>query len=143
MDATARTQKISANRRRGEILVNIDRSPRILCLTLGALAELEDAFEVQNLSDLGTYFSNGKFTANDIVHIIGAGLCGGGNLYTDDDVRCMSIEGGAVGLAQVAAELLMVTFSAQEPHLQTETTPTSQALSEKSKSRNQSSKPHK
>jgi hypothetical protein len=104
MDGIA-PHKISANRRRGEVLVNIDSAPRILCLTLGALAELEDAFAVPNLSDLGSYFSNGKFTANDIVHIIGAGLRGGGNLYTDDDVRCMSIEGGAVGLAQAAADL--------------------------------------
>jgi hypothetical protein len=130
MDGIA-PHKISANRRRGEVLVNIDSAPRILCLTLGALAELEDAFAVPNLSDLGSYFSNGKFTANDIVHIIGAGLRGGGNLYTDDDVRCMSIEGGAVGLAQAAADLLVVTFAAQDPHLHADKTQNGQALSEK------------
>ena len=104
-------QKISPNRRRGEILINIDSNPRILCLTLGALAELEQAFNVNNLSELGAYFSNGKFGADDLVHIIGAGLRGGGNLYTDEDVRSLSIEGGAIGLAQIAADLLKITFS--------------------------------
>ena len=103
--------KLLPNRRRGEVLIKIDDTPKIMCLTLGALAELEDAFKVDNLSELGTYFSQGKFRADDLVHIIGAGLRGGGNLYTDEDVRCLSIEGGAVGLAQVAAELLRVTFS--------------------------------
>ncbi|MBO6918239.1 MAG: gene transfer agent family protein [Rhizobiaceae bacterium] len=103
--------KVYPNRRRGEVLINIDNSPRIMCLTLGALAELEEAFNVDNLSELGTCFSNGKFGADDLVHIIGAGLRGGGNLYTDEDVRCLSIEGGALGLAQIAAELLKITFS--------------------------------
>lgn len=107
-------QKVSPNRRRGEVLIHIDNTPRIMCLTLGALAELEDAFEVGNLSELGAHFSNGKFGADDLVHIIGAGLRGGGNLYTDEDVRCLSIEGGAIGLAQVAAELLKITFSGGE-----------------------------
>lgn len=105
------SQKVLPNRRRGEILMHIDGTPKIMCLTLGALAELEDAFNVENLSELGVYFSNGKFSADDLVHIIGAGLRGGGNLYTDEDVRCLSIEGGAVGLAQIAAELLKITFS--------------------------------
>lgn len=105
------SQKVLPNRRRGEILMHIDDTPKIMCLTLGALAELEDAFKVENLSELGIYFSNGKFSADDLVHIIGAGLRGGGNLYTDEDVRCLSIEGGAVGLAQIAAELLKITFS--------------------------------
>lgn len=99
------------NRRRGEVLITIDNTPRIMCLTLGALTELEDAFHVDNLSELGTYFSNGKFSADDLVHIIGAGLRGGGNLYTDEDIRSLSIEGGAIGLAQFAAELLKITFS--------------------------------
>lgn len=110
-NAKADNFKITANRRRGEILVSIDGVPRILCLTLGALAELEDAFNVDNLSELGAYFAAGKFSSDDLVSIIGAGLRGGGNLYSDEDVRCLSIEGGALGLAHIAADLLMITFS--------------------------------
>lgn len=112
MDGAIASRKITANRRRGEIVVEIDGHPRILCLTLGALAELEDAFEVSNLSELGNYFAKGKFSSEDLIRIIGAGLRGGGNLYTNEDVRCLSIEGGAVGLAKVASDLLTVTFSA-------------------------------
>ncbi|MEW7007764.1 gene transfer agent family protein [Lentilitoribacter sp. EG35] len=104
-------KRIVANRRRGEVVAVIDSAPRILCLTLGALAELEDAFNVSNLSDLGDYFSQGKFSSEDLVHIIGAGLRGGGNLYADEDVRCMSLDGGALGLAQIAADLLIATFN--------------------------------
>lgn len=104
-------RKLSANRRRGEIVARIDDAPRILCLTLGALAELEEAFNVSNLAELASYFSDGKFSANDLISIIGAGLRGGGNLYTDEDVRSMNIDGGAVGLADIAAQLLNASFS--------------------------------
>lgn len=113
MNAGQHTRKLSANRRRGEIVAHIDDAPRILCLTLGALAELEDAFEVSNLSELAAYFSDGKFSANDLISIIGAGLRGGGNLYSDDDVRAMTIDGGAFGLADIAAQLLTVSFSSE------------------------------
>lgn len=110
MKGRVERRKIVANRRRGEVVANIDDQPRILCLTLGALAELEDAFNVSNLSDLGDYFSQGKFSSEDLVHIIGAGLRGGGNLYADEDVRSMSLDGGALGLARIAADLLTATF---------------------------------
>lgn len=111
MNAQPKHRKLSANRRRGEVVAHIDGAPRILCLTLGSLAELEDAFELSNLSELARYFSNGKFSANDLIAIIGAGLRGGGNLYSDEDVRMMNIDGGAFGLADIAAELLSATFS--------------------------------
>jgi hypothetical protein len=38
-----------ANRHRGEIEAVLDGRPRTLCLTLGALAELEAAFGAQDL----------------------------------------------------------------------------------------------
>jgi len=118
-------EKIMANRRRGEVAVMIDGTPRILCLTLGALAELELAFKVENLSELGEHFASGQFSADDLVHILGAGLRGGGNLYTDEDVRCMTIEGGALGMAKTAAELLTVTFSDGKENLQNQQLPQS------------------
>ncbi|MFX8813193.1 GTA-gp10 family protein, partial [Acinetobacter baumannii] len=45
-----------ANVRRGEIEAVIDGRPRILCLTLGALAELEHAFGVYDLAGLSERF---------------------------------------------------------------------------------------
>jgi hypothetical protein len=61
-----------ANRHRGEIEAEIDGERRILCLTLGALAELETAFAADNLSGLAARFSGGTLKAADMIRIIGA-----------------------------------------------------------------------
>jgi hypothetical protein len=45
-----------ANRRRGEIEAVIDGERRILCLTLGALAELETALPRETSTDLRSGF---------------------------------------------------------------------------------------
>ncbi|MBD3838705.1 gene transfer agent family protein, partial [Brevundimonas sp.] len=75
-----------ANRRRGEVEAVIDGERRILCLTLGALAELETAFRAESLADLAGRFSGGKLKADDLIRIIGAGLRGGGNRFSDEEV---------------------------------------------------------
>ena len=85
---TGRTGR--ANRRRGEIEAMFDGERRILCLTLGALAELETAFAIDNLNELAARFSRGGLSARDIIRILGAGLRGGGNLYSDEDVAGMT-----------------------------------------------------
>lgn len=103
-----------ANRRRGEIEAVFDGERRILCLTLGALAELETAFEVDNLDDLARRFSRGGISARDIIRILGAGLRGGGNLYGDEDVAGMMTEDGLEGSARTVAALLSATFGSGE-----------------------------
>ncbi|SOC35604.1 tail tube GTA-gp10-like protein [Rhizobium subbaraonis] len=100
-----------ANRRRGEIEAVLDGERRILCLTLGALAELETAFAIDSLNELAARFSRGAIGAHDIIRIVGAGLRGGGNLYSDEDVAAMTAEGGIQGFARIVAELLSVTFA--------------------------------
>jgi len=97
-----------ANRRRGEIEAVVDGERRILCLTLGALAELETAFAADDLTDLAGRFSAGRLKAGDMIRIIGAGLRGGGNLYSDQDVAEASVEGGIAG---IVGELLIATFA--------------------------------
>jgi len=99
-----------ANRHRGEISANFDDREFCLCLTLGALAELETAFEVADISALAERFSSGKLTANEMIKIIGAGLRGAGNTFDDDDVRSMQIQDGVLGFARVVSELLTATF---------------------------------
>ena len=99
-----------ANRRRGEVSAVIDGEARILCLTLGALAELEQAFAVDNLADLAARFSSGRLSAADMIRILGAGLRGGGNLFTDEDVAEATVEDGVAGMARVVADLLRVAF---------------------------------
>ncbi|CAN7644157.1 gene transfer agent family protein [Rhizobium sp. LjRoot30] len=103
-----------ANRHRGEVEAVIDGERRILCLTLGALAELETAFAADDLGALGARFANGRLRAADMIRIIGAGLRGGGNVFSDEDVAGAGIEGGITGSATIVRDLLAATFLGSE-----------------------------
>ena len=98
------------NRKRGEIVANLGGKDRCLCLTLGALAKLESAFAVDDLTALGARFSSGRLSARDLMTIIHAGLEGGGHTFTIDDVAEMQADGGIAGYATIVSELLTVTF---------------------------------
>lgn len=102
-----------ANRRRGEIEAVLDGEPRVLVLTLGALAELEAAFGAGDLSALAARFAQGRLSARDAVRIIGAGLRAAGTEISDDAVAAMRTEGAAAGFARIVAELLAVTFGSE------------------------------
>ncbi|MCB1447688.1 MAG: gene transfer agent family protein [Rhizobiaceae bacterium] len=104
-----------ANRQRGEIEAVIDGERRILCMTLGALAELETAFGVDNVADLAGRFSGGKIGARDVLAIVAAGLRGGGNVVADADLDDMRVEGGIAGAMRLAARLLESAFAPEEP----------------------------
>ena len=95
---------------RGEIEAVIGGETRMLCLTLGALAELESRLQAGDLVGLAERFSGGRVSARDLTAILGAGLRGGGNAITDDDLARFSIEGGLKGAAEIAARLLKATF---------------------------------
>src|SRR4051812_39281404 len=95
-----------ANARRGGICAVFEGEERVLCLTLGALAELEARLGAGDLVGLSERFAGGRVTARDLTAIIGAGLRGGGNALSDDDLARMSIEGGLRGAAEIAARLL-------------------------------------
>ena len=99
-----------ANAQRGEICAVFEGEEKLLCLTLGALAELEARLGAGDLVGLSERFSSGRVTARDLTAIIGAGLRGGGNAITDDDLARMTIEGGLRGAAEIAARLLRATF---------------------------------
>ncbi|MGG7518516.1 gene transfer agent family protein [Allorhizobium undicola] len=99
-----------ANRRRGEVEAVIDGERRILCLTLGALAELETAFAAESLAALATRFSSGRLGSRDLIRILAAGLRGGGNRFSDEDVEDMVVEGGVSACAAIVRDLLMLTF---------------------------------
>jgi len=99
-----------ANRRRGEIVAELDGRSRRLCLTLGALAELEAGLGAEDLSALAARFSAGRLSARDLIPLIGAGLRGGGEAVTDAEVASMHSPDGAAGFARIAAELLVATF---------------------------------
>lgn len=103
-----------ANTYRGEVSAVLDGRPWTLCLTLGALAELERVFQVDDMTALVDRFATGRLSARDAVRVIGAGLRGAGHAVADDEVAKMTAEGGAAGFAAVVTELLTVTFGAAE-----------------------------
>jgi Phage tail tube protein, GTA-gp10 len=101
---------MAVNRRRGEIGAVFDGKEYRLCLTLGALAELEDAFGIGDLNALAERFSTGRLSARDMMEIIEAGLRGGGQDVSAAELGAMSCDGGLAGFAKVAGELLEATF---------------------------------
>ena len=100
-----------ANNHRGEIDAQLDGKVFRLCLTLGALAELEAAFGDEDMLSLATRFETGRISARDCRSIIGAGLRGAGYEITDKEVGAMQAERGAAGFVAIVAALLAATFS--------------------------------
>jgi hypothetical protein len=103
-----------ANLHRGEIDAVLDGQPQRLCLTLGALAELESTFGNDDMLAVAERFGRGRLSARDAVSIIGAGLRGAGHQVTDDAVARMRAEGGAAGFVDIVSRLLSATFGAAD-----------------------------
>ncbi|MEM1307265.1 MAG: gene transfer agent family protein [Pseudomonadota bacterium] len=104
-----------ANTYRGEVNATLDGKSHRLCLTLGALAELEHAFGDDDMLGLAERFSTGRLAAGDAVRIIGAGLRGGGHDISDQMVARMRVENGAAGFVEIVARLLEATFGSAAP----------------------------
>lgn len=81
---------------RGEVLVSLAGQPRCLCLTLGALAQLETAFGLTCWSDLGLRLT--RPSSEDLKIVLRALLDGGG----EGEVNLDSI--GVAEAAQAVAE---------------------------------------
>jgi hypothetical protein len=103
------------NAHRGEIEARLDGKPYTLCLTLGALAELEHAFGHEDMLALAERFQSGRLSARDAARIIGAGLRGAGHDVPDEAVAGMQADGGAAGFVDIVARLLSATFGGVRP----------------------------
>ncbi|MEM6308187.1 MAG: gene transfer agent family protein [Pseudomonadota bacterium] len=99
-----------ANPYQGEVALTIDGQVLTCKLTLGALADLEQALKSGSLMDLITRFDAQDFSASDILHVVTAGLRGGGWDGKVDDVRHADIGGGPMAAARAAAQLLTLAF---------------------------------
>ncbi len=97
---------------RGEIAARLGGRDYVLCLTLGALAELEAALSAGDLMALAARFEQGRLSAREAIAVIGAGLRGAGHEITDAEVARLPIDGGAAGYVRLVAELLEATFGA-------------------------------
>jgi Phage tail tube protein, GTA-gp10 len=103
-----------ANARRGDVAVMIGGEPRVMRLTLGALAELETGFGVEDLTALGVRFAEGKLKSADLIALLGAGLRAGGLSVADRDVGGLDFDGGLHGAIAAVAQLLTLTFGVAE-----------------------------
>ena len=102
------------NARRGEVALTLGAARYTLCLTLGALAEIEAAFGVDDLSALAERFGSGRLSSRDLLVLLGAGLRGGGHALSDAEVAALPLADGIEPVAQALAELLVATFGAGE-----------------------------
>ena len=116
------------NLHRGEIEATLDDRSYRLCLTLGALAELESAFGDEDMLALAERYGRGRLSARDATRIIGAGLRGAGLEIADTAVQRMQAEGGASGFVEIVSRLLAATFGANDRS--DATTPTTSAKAE-------------
>lgn len=104
--------RLAHNSRRGEIEAELGGKRYVLCLTLGALAELEAAFGASDLVALAERFEQGRISARDAIRVIAAGLRGGGTEIGEDEVARLASGEGAVGYVKIVSALLAATFAA-------------------------------
>ncbi len=100
-----------ANPYAGEVAITLNGARHVCKLTLGALAELEDALGEDSLVALIGRFDTGQYKARDVLSILGAGLRGGGWNGTRRDLVHAEFEGGVTEAARVAAQLLVGAFA--------------------------------
>lgn len=102
-----------ANPWTGEVALVINGQQRIMKLTLGALAGLEQELDSGSLVELVERFEGGAYSSRDVLALIRAGLRGGGS-GADIDLATADIAGGPMAAARAAAELLARTFMLPE-----------------------------
>lgn len=99
-----------ANPWRGEVDIWMDGVAHRARLTLGALAELEEALDAGSLIALVERFEGGSFSSRDVAAVLVAGLRGGGWKGGIDDLLAAELKGGPVQAAHLAATLLARAF---------------------------------
>lgn len=97
------------NPERGEVALVVNGRACTMRLTLGALAELETALGSGSLVALAERFEAGDVAARDLIALLAAGLRGGGEHVTEDEVARADI-GGVVTAMKAGLALLEATF---------------------------------
>ena len=105
-----------ANARRGEVDFTIAGKPVTLCLTLGALAEIEHAFGAADLVALGERLASGRLAAKDLIAILGAAARGGGAALSDAEVGCGLSASELPRAAAAVAKLFGALFPESSPN---------------------------
>lgn len=94
------------NRARGEVLLTIDGRECRLCVTLGALAELEAAFDVISLIQLSERLA--QLTAADLIVVLAALVAGGGETMSSAELAAAHIDPRAA--ANAVAQAFQAAF---------------------------------
>jgi len=105
-----------ANRRRGEVTLALGHARYTLCLTLGALAELEDALGAGDLADLAARFAAGRLKSRDLIALLGAALRGGGHDLDDAGVAALPLAGDVGTIAEALGAALAAAFGEAPPN---------------------------
>ena len=92
---------IVANRARGQVVQPIGGIDRRLCLTLGALAELETAFGLEGWEALSERLRN--LSAKDMLLVLAALLRGGGEDQAAAELATLPVDFREAALAVAAA----------------------------------------
>jgi hypothetical protein len=100
------------NKRRGGVALHLGDTRYTLCLTLGALAELEDAFAVDDLMALAERFGTSRLSSRDLLTLLAVALRGGGHALSDREIASLPLHDGIEPVAAAIAELLVATFGA-------------------------------
>jgi len=86
---------------RGEVCVELAGARRRLCLTLGALAELEASLNVSGMEALAERVA--RMSAGDLMVVLAALLRGGGEVELADGLARAAVEPKAAAEAVAAA----------------------------------------
>lgn len=103
-----------ANPKRGEVSLVVAGQRWTLCLTLGALAEIEAHFGVPDIPALGARLSEGRLGAQDIVAIIGSAARGGGMKVTPSELQDLPVASELPALMTAVLELFARAFPAEQ-----------------------------
>lgn len=95
---------MTANGVRGEVIASLAGVKRNLCLTLGALAEIETGLGCEGLDGLANRMR--RLSAGDLMVVLGALLRGGGERELADDLAAAAID------PRQAAEAVATAFAA-------------------------------
>ena len=95
---------LSANGARGEVTATLAGAERRLCLTLGALAEIESGLGVSGVAALGARMR--VLSAVDLMIVLAALLRGGGEAGLADELGRSAVD------PRAAAEALARAFAA-------------------------------
>lgn len=89
------------NGARGEVSLDVAGRKRVLCLTLGALAEIESAFGCASLADLQARMR--RLSAAELLQIVAILMKGGGEQVEPDTLVQLNIQPTAAAAAVAEA----------------------------------------